>query len=614
MKAFIAQRPPGRPQTACWQLTKSDLVDPVRVKSDRVLCSSEDRQGSAQLRGQTGSSTAQSTDSVLCSSEDRQPRASTSSQSEKKVHLPSIEDTASTTTPEAHPKVSRLESLTRASAWVRNTGPYSNFQSHQSSRTHPSTAESSGPASKVCRFLLSQSLGELPNDNSLDRGSTRESEQNKPSPAPRSLQNRPAGNCPWYITLLHEKEQCLLMLGDEINRLSVFEFEAARKDQMITVLQEKVAALSNQLSLAKNEDVIMAQAALILRLGGEVSRLRKFEAEILSKDQLIEDLREETESLQHHQWESHFMEQKTDCSDTRQENIEVESAGNESDCPSVSQPVSQSESQSVSQSESQSVSQPESQFVSQSVSQSVSQPERSNEELVQELQTLRKNYMISTGTVSSLRRDLSFREADLLKAGSDQDRLQRELTERVAQLHAMSSKFSSLRDGRKHEDVMSELEKESVIQRKKIAELQQEESKRNELLAGFKVKIQKLQQELAAERASLTQLQKDRMEIQNKAAALQQSEHQTKVALEQLQSRFERFRGKIIQAAYIAPGAKLLVTEVSDNEILSTMQKIVNDRSEFHQMLIQKGEKVPNLYITETSEKQAKPKSPSKKS
>ncbi|RXM91589.1 Coiled-coil domain-containing protein 27 [Acipenser ruthenus] len=272
-----------------------------------------------------------------------------------------------------------------------------------------------------------QGLGELPNDNSLDRGSSRESEQNKPSTAPRSLQNRPAGNCPWYIALLHEKEQCLLMLGDEINRLSVFEFEAARKDQMIAVLQEKVAGL---------------------------------------------------------------------------------------------------------------------------------------------------------------RRDLSFREADLLKAGSDQDRLQRELTERVAQLHAMSSK--------------------------QIAELQREESKRNELLAGFKVKIQNLQQELAAERASLAQLQKDRTEIQNKAAALQQSEHQTKVALEQLQSRFERFRGKIIQAAYLAPGAKLLVTEVSDNEILSTMQKIVNDQ--FHQMLIQKGEKVPNLYITETSEKQAKPKSPSKKS
>lgn len=380
---------------------------------------------------------------------------------------------------------------------------------------------------------------------------------------------------------------------------------------MIAVLQEKVAGLSSQLSLAKNEEVIMAQAALILRMGGEVSRLRKFEAEILSKDQLIEDLREEIESLklQHHQWESDFMEQAT-CSDTRHENMEVKSAGNESDCPSVSQPESQSLSQSVSQSVSQSASQSE----SQSVSQSESQPERSNEKLVQELQTLRKNYMISTGTVSSLRRDLSFREADLLKAGSDQDRLQRELKERVAQLHAMSSKFSSLRDGRKHEDVMSELEKESVIQRKQIAELQREESKRNELLAGFKVKIQNLQQELAAERASLAQLQKDRTEIQNKAVALQQSEHQTKVALEQLQSRFERFRGKIIQAAYIAPGAKLLVTEVSDVEILSTMQKIVNDRSEFHQMLIQKGEKVPNLYITETSEKQAKPKSPSKKS
>ncbi|XP_041128971.1 coiled-coil domain-containing protein 27-like [Polyodon spathula] len=190
--------------------------------------------------------------------------------------------------------------------------------------------------------------------------------------------------------------------------------------------------------------------------------------------------------------------------------MEVESAGNEGDCPS----------------------------------QLESQPERSKEELAQELQTIRKDYMISTGTVSSLRRELSFREAELLKARSDQDRLQRELTERVAQLHAMSNKLSSLRDGRKHEDVMSELQKESVIQRKQIAELKQEESKRNELLASFKAEIQKLQQELAAERDSLAQLQKDRTEIQSKAAALQQSEHQTKVAVEQLQSRFERFRRK----------------------------------------------------------------------
>ncbi|CAI9605569.1 unnamed protein product, partial [Staurois parvus] len=48
---------------------------------------------------------------------------------------------------------------------------------------------------------------------------------------------------PWYITVLHEKERCLLKLGEEINRLSRFEVETKRKDQIISSLRNEISKL-----------------------------------------------------------------------------------------------------------------------------------------------------------------------------------------------------------------------------------------------------------------------------------------------------------------------------------------------------------------------------------
>ncbi|XP_015192684.1 coiled-coil domain-containing protein 27 [Lepisosteus oculatus] len=515
----------------------------------------------------------------------------------EKVHLPSIEDYQAscpgTNTSADHPKASRSAPATRG-AWTQSVSypPSSSTGTSDSTRLklQPNTSIPPSPASasSACRFLLSQSLSELHNNTSIDRIS-REVQRNSPA-----LATSAGGKCPWYIALLHEKEQSLLMLGDEITRLSEFEAECVRKDHVIEALQEKVTELTHQLSLARNEEVIKAQAELILRLGEEIKHLRSFEEEASRKDTLIAGLREEIEILKR---ASPQFQRAAEIS----ENEENDPIDNETGLVK-----SQHKSPDTWELNLDKRSEMDKNQGLESELQ-MKELKATNEKLVKELQEMKSNYTISTGTVCSLRRSLSARETELAKVGHRQERLRRELRDRMSQLQAMSKKFSCLRDGKRNEELMADLEKENFTLQKHIAQQQQELSEGNTVVAELKAQQLQLQQELVTERTRIKELEKNSKECQGKRDSLQQQHNQAKVSLEHLQSRFERIRGKIIQAAYCAPGAKPPHTEISDSELLCTMQKIIDDRSQFHQMLTQKGEKVPPLFTTET-QPVAKPK------
>ncbi|XP_076131881.1 coiled-coil domain-containing protein 27-like [Alosa pseudoharengus] len=66
-------------------------------------------------------------------------------------------------------------------------------------------------------------------------------------------------------------------------------------------------------------------------------------------------------------------------------------------------------------------------------------------------------------------------------------------------------------------------------------------------------------------------------------------------------SQYERLRVKVIQAVYSAPGTKPPQKDISDAAIYYTMQKIIDDRSRFHQRLVQRGDKVPSLAISDAA-------------
>eukprot|EP00079_Xenopus_tropicalis_P020100 XP_012810653.1 PREDICTED: uncharacterized protein LOC105946026 [Xenopus tropicalis] len=54
---------------------------------------------------------------------------------------------------------------------------------------------------------------------------------------------------PWYIEMLHEKENYLLKLGSEVSRLSTYEVECKRKEEIISILKNEVQQLQHELGL-----------------------------------------------------------------------------------------------------------------------------------------------------------------------------------------------------------------------------------------------------------------------------------------------------------------------------------------------------------------------------
>uniref|UniRef100_A0A8B9BND8 Coiled-coil domain containing 27 n=1 Tax=Anser brachyrhynchus TaxID=132585 RepID=A0A8B9BND8_9AVES len=219
-----------------------------------------------------------------------------------------------------------------------------------------------------------------------------------------------------------------------------------------------------------------------------------------------------------------------------------------------------------------------------------------NEELRALLQNAHDDYKIATGVVCSLQRQLEIQESQLRKTESEKERLEKELRERESQLQAMSAKFCSLREEQKHEEMMVTTEKENCSLRQVVTEQESKLAEQNKLISDLQGTVSQLEAEALTNRYQIHKQQRAQEEMQSQAETLQHTELQTRVALECLTSRFERFQSKIIQATFSTAGSKPPQAELTDEEVLEAMQKIINERIEFHQMLKQKGVRVPSLY------------------
>ncbi|XP_043918887.1 coiled-coil domain-containing protein 27 isoform X2 [Protopterus annectens] len=463
------------------------------------------------------------------------------------------------------------------------------------------------PQSFGCKFLLNRTLTELPNSiASLSTSTVSQDQPHRPLTSSSNQQSTSGNKIPWYLALLHEKEQCLLMLGEEINRLSVFEAESTRKDGVISTLRDDIAELQKQLSLLSNADDIKTQEKIILKLEDEVNRLKVFEQESIRKDNLIADLREEVDclTLQLNQM-GPVLNTDSPALTTILSRLFMD---NEIKVTKLDDEISENGYVKEESEEEGTFKAEQEQMEKELVQADLKYLEARNQELTEELEKLKRDYNFSTGTVSSLQREVAYQMSQLRKAESEEERLRKELRERECQLQAMSNKFSSLREERKCDEIMAEIEKENSGLWQLVSEMKSELEQRNKLISELKTEVHRLQLELYAEREQAKRFQSERTEMHVKTNALQQTLQQTKVALESTQARFDRFHSKIFQATYCATGAKPLQTEISDGEIMDLMQKIINDRMEFHQLLKQKGENVPPLFFNEAQDKSKSPK------
>ncbi|NWW48816.1 CCD27 protein, partial [Pedionomus torquatus] len=193
------------------------------------------------------------------------------------------------------------------------------------------------------------------------------------------------------------------------------------------------------------------------------------------------------------------------------------------------------------------------------------------------------------GAISSLQRQLEVQESQLRRIKSEKEMLQKKLREQENQLQAMATKICSLRDEQKHNEMMMATEEENCRLQQVITEQESKLAEQNQLLSELQETISQLKAEVLSSRRRIQEQQQAQEEIQRQAQTLQHQELQARVALECITSRFERYRSKIIQATFSMAGSKAPQAEVTDEEVLEAMQKIINERTEFHQILKQKG-------------------------
>ncbi|KFV55282.1 Coiled-coil domain-containing protein 27, partial [Tyto alba] len=193
-----------------------------------------------------------------------------------------------------------------------------------------------------------------------------------------------------------------------------------------------------------------------------------------------------------------------------------------------------------------------------------------------------------TGVISSLQRQLEIQESQLRRATSEKEMLQKKLRELENQLQAMTSKFCSLKE-LKHEEMLVTIEEENCSLQQVVAEQESKLAEQNELISELEGRVSQLQAEVLSNRYHIDQQHRAQEAIQSQAETLQHRELQTRVALERITSRFERYRSKVIQATFSTAGSKPPQAELTDEEVLEAMQKIISERIEFHQMLKQKG-------------------------
>ncbi|CAM5167185.1 unnamed protein product [Eretmochelys imbricata] len=381
---------------------------------------------------------------------------------------------------------------------------------------------------------VTKEAGQLPHSRSLT-GLSKWKSFTEGIVSPEQQRGPRESKIPWYIDVIREKERCLLMMGEEIIRLSRCEEECARKDDAISILRDEMENLKKHLELLRRESGITNEYSEMQQKG---LRQEDMEKELLSGTE-IEVASEEEEQE------------------------------NEAEAEEKASLIKLKEFQQM------------------------------NQELCKELEKAKMDYDMATGTITSLQRQLAFQESQLRRTESEKEMLQKELRERGNQLQAMSAKFSSLREERKCAEMMGIIERENYKLRQDIVEQESKLDEKNKLIDDLQSKINQLQAEVMVAEHHVQKQLCDQSEMQSQVEALKHTEQQAKVALECISARFERFRSKIIQATYSTAGSKSPQAEISDEEALEAMQRIISERLDFHQMLKQKGVKVPSLFSTE---------------
>ncbi|XP_054994212.1 coiled-coil domain-containing protein 27 [Sorex araneus] len=385
-------------------------------------------------------------------------------------------------------------------------------------------------------------------------------------------QRVPQKRTPWYITVIHDKEHCLMRLGEELQRFSRLEAQLQEKEQEIRELQEKQEQLRKQLQCVlrnrgpESSPQPPTQEDDSASLQEDHGGLEQEEADSAEEEglELGRDLAGVSRS-------SVVQEQEEGLGEEEEEVLELEEEEEE-------------ERQDLRRSlETDAAFQEE-------LRGQLQELEQVMQEFQEELEVTRNNYSLATGAITTLLRRVEYQESQLRKVNTENEKLEQELRERRHQLLAMSDKFSNLREEKKQVEMLGLTEKENMLLRQQVSELEDELMARDRTIEELNEKVTGLQGQAEQQRSQLQRWRQLQEELQAKVEGARRDELQTRVALESTQARLERLRNKILQATFSSTSVnKVTTAEITDSDILESLQTIISERSEHLGQLKQKG-------------------------
>ncbi|XP_043531363.1 coiled-coil domain-containing protein 27-like [Chiloscyllium plagiosum] len=409
--------------------------------------------------------------------------------------------------------------------------------------------------------------------------------------------------------MIHEKEKCVLMLEEKVKKLSHFEAESLRKDDIIKSLQAEITDLNQQLKKASDINTIKSQAETIIALQEKIETFKEMEAENKRKDSIINKLRDEIwqQGLQisHLRFDSsihfsdsaledtfrsmtidHELTTRPEISKAVVEKLSEEMLAQEEDeagDDSIKIVVNQMEDE-VGEEEMMDLGamahtpefldydEPSEVEVEDEKQEELERLNNRNEKLRVKLREVKVHYNMARGAIISINRKWSWAEAELRKKDAEMERVQKELKDRCNQLLDMSNKFSNLRERNNHTKIMTDLQKENISLRELVAELQSGQTVNNEEIVKLKTEINKLQLHITAEDVRKRHLQAEFDKATSQGEVMQRELQDLQIALKFTGTRLERFISKIVQAVYTAPGIVQPTTQITDEDTLEMFQ------------------------------------------
>ncbi|XP_038074636.1 forkhead-associated domain-containing protein 1-like isoform X3 [Patiria miniata] len=326
------------------------------------------------------------------------------------------------------------------------------------------------------------------------------------------------------MVVLHEKEQRLLRMGDEINRLAVFESESLRKDGVIAQLRDEMEAMAAELHQGVRPTARGDANSHTVALQ---TRVKELEADIHKKQLEINALKEQMTKM------------RPESSDPMENVANLRS--------------------------------------------SLIQKEREQTSLKQEMERTKKEKTTANGLVTTLHRDMANRDNTICRMRGELEIVKRELREKEVSLSAMTAKLMDSEVGNTRlRDELSRKDREVLRSTDKLRSSETRVGELTHEMESYKQDIEKLKKHIEEEKEMEEKYRSERDHAKAQFAEMQRLEKTSKSDVEQSQKRLERFRTRIMQTTFSAPGFKMPDPDsaVSDDTIVETMTKLIEDRTD----------------------------------